>query len=94
MCLCRVEQAVRSASPVGFPCVLERQTQLHFNDTRNASATRACVYMCVWVFMCADALLDHFGEKLLLLCISTPPCVCVCVCESMHGCVSQKVMKP
>lgn len=35
-----------------FPCVLERQTQLHFNDTQMLQGFRMHVYVCMCTFFC------------------------------------------
>lgn len=40
-----------------FPCVLERQTQLHINDTQILLGIRMHVCMCVFV------LFDHFSQN-------------------------------
>lgn len=45
-----------------FPCVLERQTQLHFNDTQMLQGFRMHVYVCMCVCVLFFAF-DHFSEK-------------------------------
>lgn len=80
-----------------FPCVLERQTQLHFNDTQMllGFSMHVCMRVCMSVFVegCVFFLTTSVKSllKLLLLC-TTPPqnslyhnswpqVVYVCACE-------------
>lgn len=89
-CGSHIQQAVFSLflSLMCFPCVLERQTQLHFNDTQMLLGFRThvyvCMYACMWVggFLCVRVcvfLFDHFDQpntsllKLLLLYKNSPP---------------------
>lgn len=89
-----------SLSLMCFPCVLERQTQLHFNDTQMLLGFRIHVYVCVCVRVCVH--LDHFSEKpveatpALYNCPSICPqnLACASVCASVHGYVPKRVMKP
>lgn len=48
-----------------FPCVLERQTQLHFNDTQMLLGFGVHVYTCTCRCLCKGVrlLLEHFTEK-------------------------------
>jgi len=56
-CGSHIQQAVfsLSLSVMRFPCVLERQTQLHFNDTQMLLGFRMHVYVCVCVCVCVSS---------------------------------------
>lgn len=56
-----------SLSLMCFPCVLERQTQLHFNDTQMLLGFRIHVYACMCVCLCVRVcvLFDNSSESLL-----------------------------
>ena len=79
-----------------FPCVLERQTQLHFNDTQMLLGFKMCACVCVRARSCVclrmQVLFDHYSENpvVVSLCVTTPHFACMCVHVSVHVSVSSE----